>query len=582
MKRERVKLFSLVLSLFLISVMITGCASSGNSDDSGTTTLTEESTAAVETSAATDSAAVSNEGMSTLPEIEFTYFVPDPARKVSTYEAPIIKNVFEKTKVHIKFVIPAGDATEKLNIMLASGDYPDAISFGGNDAVMMNKYIDSGKIIPLDDLLASDGKDLVNNLGPIVKRIKSEKDKKIYYLPEGYRVDGIENFPESSGNMTQIRSSYLEKKNWFKPTTLEEYANFLKEIKASDPKVIPASIALNGKTELQNVFNSAIGAFGLTASDSLIKNADGSLFYQAKAPEVKKFFGWLNKLYLDGLLDKEAPLNTNALLKSKASSRKIASEINGDSWEVDKVLTETNSNELFIRFWLKGDSSIQKTSYAPYSVTYPTGYCITDKCKDPARFMKFVNWFSTEDGRMTSGGIINYDGEDKDGYDWYVKDGKVYPTKYQGVMLGSDENWWVKEGLWQFNFSPAMSNVKGSIYDWTAMEADVSNWWDDLSKKINGSLGIKGTDYFPNQMAMSVDVSDFRGLAIAPESDENMAFVKIEDYVMKTIPKLVVAKSEAEFISGYDAMLKKIDEMGIAKWEKVMNDLHSKRLESWK
>ena len=66
-------------------------------------------------------------------------------------------------KNDIKFVIPAGDATEKLNIMLASGDYPDAISFDGN-AVMMNKYIDSGKIIPLDDLLASDGKDLVNNL----------------------------------------------------------------------------------------------------------------------------------------------------------------------------------------------------------------------------------------------------------------------------------------------------------------------------------------------------------------------------------------------------------------------------------
>ena len=51
---------------------------------------------------------------------------------------------------------PTGNPVEKLNLMLASGDLPDVILMSrGSD--IMNKYITSGAVIPLNDLIEEHG-----------------------------------------------------------------------------------------------------------------------------------------------------------------------------------------------------------------------------------------------------------------------------------------------------------------------------------------------------------------------------------------------------------------------------------------
>lgn len=59
--------------------------------------------------------------------------------------------VTEKTGVNINFIVPAGNETEKMNTMIASGTLPDFITLDwNNDAV--KKMIEGELVLPLNEL----------------------------------------------------------------------------------------------------------------------------------------------------------------------------------------------------------------------------------------------------------------------------------------------------------------------------------------------------------------------------------------------------------------------------------------------
>ena len=80
--------------------------------------------------------------------ITFTVFVRDPGMKPAA-DNPVIKKITELTGVTLDFEFLVGDLDQKLGVMMAGEDYPDAIFAG--DASM--KLIDAGAFIPLEDLI---------------------------------------------------------------------------------------------------------------------------------------------------------------------------------------------------------------------------------------------------------------------------------------------------------------------------------------------------------------------------------------------------------------------------------------------
>ena len=78
--------------------------------------------------------------------ITYTIFVRDPGVAPSE-DNPVIKKIQELTGVTLKFEYLVGDLDQKLGVMIAGGDYPDAI-FAGDAAT---KLMDAGAFIPLED-----------------------------------------------------------------------------------------------------------------------------------------------------------------------------------------------------------------------------------------------------------------------------------------------------------------------------------------------------------------------------------------------------------------------------------------------
>ena len=156
MLKSKIKLTSLILSLVVASSIFAGCDSGKSSTaDSG------------------------KDGVITLKI--FDKNIGD------TFTDDVANEITKKTGVKVEVEQPTGNPSEKLNLMLASGDYPDIVLMERTgDAA--NKYTSSGALIPLNDLIDKYGPDVKKMYGDTLNKIKNS-DGKNYYLSNWYGKD---------------------------------------------------------------------------------------------------------------------------------------------------------------------------------------------------------------------------------------------------------------------------------------------------------------------------------------------------------------------------------------------------------
>ena len=127
------KSIAMAMSVLMAAGMLAGCGSNGS---------TSSSTASGSASSA--SGEVSTDGV--------TISIFDKNSGSNTFDDPVAKAIEEKTGVKIQVENPTGDPLEKLNLMLTGQNYPDIVLMDrGNDIV--NRYIEAGALLPLNDLI---------------------------------------------------------------------------------------------------------------------------------------------------------------------------------------------------------------------------------------------------------------------------------------------------------------------------------------------------------------------------------------------------------------------------------------------
>ena len=144
-----------------------------------------------------------------------------------------VKWLEEVTNVDLTFqLIPYENRTEKLSLVLASGDYPDMfLSCGMNDAMIAKYGVDEGMFLPLNDL--------IEEYGTYTKRMFqqypgsegqiTQLDGNIYSLPvvnECYHC--------SVPNKFWINKTWLDNLGLEMPTTLDEFYDVLVAFRDQD------------------------------------------------------------------------------------------------------------------------------------------------------------------------------------------------------------------------------------------------------------------------------------------------------------------------------------------------------------
>jgi ABC-type glycerol-3-phosphate transport system substrate-binding protein len=525
--------------------------------------------------------------MATWPDAEFSVLVGSADHQVAPDDAPILKQVYDQTKVRLKLEVPPSNVEEKLNIMLASGEYPEVMVI--YNPSIAQKFIDAGHFIPLDDLLDQYGDQIKTNLGENLNRLRNE-DGNIYKLSPGYIIPGAERMLEA-GNSFQFLTNVLEDKGWYKPQTYDDIAELLNEVKSDYPQYEPMSLALGDENYFNNMVETFGGAEGTRVVGDYVWTKEDKLVYKFKDESIKHSIAWLNRLFQEGLLDKESPVQNKDALQAKMASEKVFSTLGNwfdTMYEANSIFNQDGKPYRFKYFLPKAGDKVDKTTYIGYSTNYDGGVYVTKKMKDPVRFMQFVNWLNTNEGNLAQTGIVNFDGENIEGYDYYVsKEGEdevLNITDYQINGWQNDELFASKRGYGHFGyltFSTDMNYHPSFLYRTGKAQLDFSMWWDEAQKRINEGYGESGTDWIEEGLSTGWDYSDVAGLVLDPDSEEFVILTKVKQLAYNEIVKLIVSESDEQFNSGYESFLTKIEEMGVGKTEDVMNQMYEERQQEW-
>ncbi len=226
----------------------------------------------------------------------------------------------KKTNVHVEFeAVKDGDWKTKLNLMFASGDYPDVIIRGEVD---VEEYgVAQGILVPLDDLIPQYMPNYFSRLSMNNANASiPSSDGKTYYIGNltAQNVNHDGNF--------FINKAWLDKLGLEVPTTIDELTEVLRAFKNGDPNgngqadEVPMNAAdLTHQT--QGVYTH-FANFGVPLNKFVYAaiDANDKVYFPGYAPGFRAACEWLHTLYAEGLMDPEALTQDSNLWGTKMNS----------------------------------------------------------------------------------------------------------------------------------------------------------------------------------------------------------------------------------------------------------------------
>ena len=301
MKRNKLGMLLLAVALTVVSA---GCSSgnnnNGNAAESESPSTAAESQAAQETTDAAPEAASYTIGRNIDPNWDMIAKLKDATGE--TLEDNRWTRLFkEKLNVDVKYemVTDSTNYDEKLKLAMASGDLPDIFQVG--QASVLKQLMEAGVLEEMGPLYDQYGSDLLKSI--IEKETNrvfepATYDGKIYAMPN--KMPSTNDF-----NHLWIREDWLTKLGLERPKTMDDVYNIATAFVKNDPDGNNKADTLG--LEIDNDFRYNMGGFfwGFGAYPRVWVEKNGKVEFGVRQPEMKDALAMLQKMYNEGLLDKE-------------------------------------------------------------------------------------------------------------------------------------------------------------------------------------------------------------------------------------------------------------------------------------
>lgn len=568
------KYLYLLLTLVLLISLI-GCNTS-------TKTGTEEQN---------DNGNAQNEGSSaeeTLGVNEYGWEVPKEPLKITYYAGfgdqaeadegakPMAEFYKDKFNVEIKKIVYSVDMVEKLNLMLASGDYPEVITF--MDDEMAEKFIAQGRAIELTTLIDQYAPNVKEKLGKYLNLMKTE-DGKIYKLP----VMWGEN-PNVAGWDFAVRYDWWKELGSPVYQTPEEYYQTLKKIMEKHPNNAEGEkiYALSDNSQGSGLYNAMLSAYGFK-NGYKVNESTGEFTHWMNTPEGLEIARYINRFYREQMLDPDFLNNKFEDWQAKVMNGRIVGNI-GTWWHVWVAGQEAwaqqegdkyNIEKRFMNVTVK-DPNVEKATDVSSNFIGNLRVIITDKAKNPEQIMKWFNWELSGIGTMITGygkPDPNNVWDIKDGQ-WIFKDSAMeYAKKNENFhavreKFGAQSYWMVAPGGWlkDEHLDPRVTRV--SVFDmWP-----VTSEGKFLDEGVNLSwANVKGESWDSTLYTVSFKADN-------PITNVNQT---IKDTLLSEWAKIITSNSETELENNFIDAQNKLNELGLHDLEQFVAKTYKENLEKF-
>lgn len=388
--RKMKTLASALMATALIGTLLAGCGSNSDNNADGNAEATAPSVAAT-----------------TEPKPVLKVLMPYQTFDPNT--DPAVKRIKELTGYEVEYyLLPKDNATEKLMLEMASGGDYDIVRLS---TAQFAQLAGNGSLAPLDDLLAENGDNIMAQVSDMGWKSVTTGGKK-YAIPYEGGGDIDNPYGLLQGGMG-VRTDVMTELGLQLPTDLDSFYTFLKKIK-DEKNIVP----LTGRAA--DGFNAVIGsAFGLGAA--MWYEVDGQLVHRIKMPQYKEYLAYINKLYDEGLMDKDYPINKSENAKQKFTSGRAAVMMPAYFYDIPDLLpavAQSNPKaELDFITALAGADGKPFVTQAKQAQTYEA---IPKNSKNAEHAMNFMNLRADPEIFLST-----YLGEQ--GVHFEIKDDKYYP-----------------------------------------------------------------------------------------------------------------------------------------------------------
>lgn len=518
----------------------------------------------------------------TVPEdtLKISVFVANDNFSVGEEAEQGIKNMqaylLENFNIDYEIRTTDGSAEEELNLMLASGDYPDVIM--GASTTMRQRFVDQGRVAELTDYLNEETcPDLVDRLGDLLG-LYADKNGAYYYLPTSY--SNLMDLPDYSAH---LRLDEMEAAGIDYSTikTPEDFYNAAMKIYEENPTAEDGEKRYSLGLYSQGMPEYLGGYWGLERGWQI--NDDNTLTYWTETEAGKKMAKYFNDWWRTGTMDPDSFTNEWDDLKTKVSQKREVALIggwwiglNGGSEVWKSTDDDWTSDETYICIGFKDDDAKQAVATVKNNAGDRWTF-VTDKCENVAGVMQWLNFVATDLGTvLTNWGLPN----EVESY----KNPGTYTTEW---TLADDGTWEIdptaKEQLlsetWDYNEAGiyggdsgvfASMAYQGRFADgehclWLNQMWYSENAWKSIMLENMEDTIVDGTPLFFETLVMNDEVT--------------MAKTAIEDAWKQYYPLAVMSSTDEEFEQNWENLQAAVQAAGLDVYTQYRTENYQANLE---
>ncbi len=564
------------VALMLVMSMLAGCTSANPTG--AATSAPPQQTAAPEQSTVPSAPpeVKTNAYGWVIPEktIEFTYYLCEQGDPVKMAANTVHFDEFLRDQFNVVLhkLVYDTDPNERLNLMLAAGDYPEAIVGATADQVAM--FSAQKKAMDIKDVVEQYGPNIKTQLGDMFIRY-FEDTGEMYKVPKCWGLLPIPDYAAS------IRYDYWLEAGSPKFSTPYEFYDVLVTLQKAHPKneegqpTYALSDMLGAKST--SMIRMLTGAWGF--KDQYMEAADHTLTHWMNTDKGLEIVKFVNKAFRDGQMDPDFLTNQFEQFKEKVSANRIMGYI-GSWWPCwtagHMVWQKTDANwvkeKAFINVSFK-DAAAEKAYLSPKNLTGSTFCFITDKAKNPADIVTWWNFEITDLGTK----IVNLGIPDSPYSDWKYVDGKSIWN--DGVLdkwetgsfdLAPYDNGEIGGQYWMVSGQQLLKDGDPRTDPWC-------NVWFD--QNFNNIMYLKKILH-ENLKDTTFDNS-YRAVTFAPDNPLTLANTQINDLILTGWGTMVTAATEADCVKEFNNLREQLNTAGLKDIEKFRTDEYKKKLEMW-
>ncbi|MGK5507718.1 extracellular solute-binding protein [Brevibacillus formosus] len=433
--------------------------------------------------------------------------------------------ITKKTGVSLNFIVPTGDASEKLNTMMSARSLPDFITLGWyEDAVQ--KMINGDMVLPLNELADQYDPYFFKVADPAKLSWFTQADGNVYSYPNAssspadYRKYG-QLF--TSNQTFVVRKDIYEALGKPDMSTPEGFLGALKAAKEKFPEVDGQPLIPIGLHEFTETGNYSLESY-LQNFLAIPQQKNGKLYDRRSDSTYLKWLKVFRQANEDGLMPTDVYLDEKRWEKDEKISqgRYFAMLYQwSDFSDINQKLYQKDPNKVYIAIDGPANDANDAPTLAGNGVSGWTVTLISKNVKDKKRAIAFLSYLLSEEGNKDL-----FFGEKGVTYD--TIDGKDQFLPEVMHLLNTDHQ--------------AFDRKYGADYMyWMLMDTNMKLAW------------MTGMDAEPSKQitdwtrGKTISMSEFENLDPDPTTKEGIAFEKNTRLWAETLPKLLMSKSDAEF-----------------------------------